>query len=393
MKCSKATQKGNKKMNDQPDLFKSLASLTAKVEQMKNEKKTATTKQPEAEEVENIPSQNSTIVYKQLELFPEDKRQACNAMIRGALFSAIQGGNRKMLNKETLPTQKGIEIKFSGLQLNQDDNDTYMQLAYITAQSKKSPDEFIKIPANAILKGLGRGTSGKEHAQLKSEIDHLFTASMFIRANGYYMRGRLIDVTFEDETIPVTKRYIIFRLNKETLPFFQDDNFTLIDWNKRLKLGQKGLAKWLQLYFDSNTNQYPVSVEWLREHSRSETKELWKFRQNLKKALDALVEVGFITAWRIDAGDLVHIEKLHTRSQQRHINSTSKPVLPAPTQASLAIMQELNSRTIEQFRRLYPNKCPHTCNADFASWLEGKDAPQNYDGAFLGFAKKWAFKR
>jgi hypothetical protein len=31
---------------------------------------------------------------------------------------------------------------------------------------------------------------------------------MFIRANGYYMRGRLIDVTIEDEKISLTKRYI-----------------------------------------------------------------------------------------------------------------------------------------------------------------------------------------
>jgi hypothetical protein len=386
MKCSKATQKGNKKMNEQPDLFKSLERINARVAQMKSEKQP---EPPKPQAVEIIPLQQAPIVQNQLELFPEDKRQACNAMIRGALFSAVQGENRKLFDAKILPTQNGITIKFSGWQLNQSDHDVLLQIQHLAS---KPYGETVDIPANAILRGLGRGTGKSQHEQLKKEITRLSLAGVQIKAEGIYFVGGLIDMALQDERKPLHKRHWTIRLTRELEPLFTGSQFTLVDWDKRLKLGQKDLAKWLQLYFDSNVNQYPVSVEWIKEKSGSETKELWHFRTNLKKALDALVEAGFLTAWRIDAGDLVHIEKPYTRSQQRHINSTSKPALPAPTQASLAIMQGLDSRTIEQFRRLYPNKCPHTCNADFACWLEGKDAPQNYDNAFLGFAKKWAFK-
>lgn len=49
----------------------------------------------------------------------------------------------------------------------------------------------------------------------------------------------------------------------------------------------------------------------------------------------------------------------------------------------------LTEHTTEQFREIYPRLNVYACKSAFDAWLDGKDAPKNYQKAFLGFAKKW----
>jgi hypothetical protein len=203
--------------------------------------------------------------------------------------------------------------------------------------------------------------------------------------SGYYV-GHLVESAYQDTRKPPEKRHWKIQLNKNLKSLFDANQFTLIDWEKRKTLKRKDLARWLQLYFDSNVNQYPISVIWLKEESGSTTKELWKFRENLKKALEALITAEFIIAWRIDEADLVHIEKIYSKSQQRHVSKGEVVAsLPAPTSRE----KHLEAKTIEQFRRLYPRFDPYACKGDFDVFLMDKEAPKTYDGAFIGFAKKW----
>ena len=51
----------------------------------------------------------------QLPLWPEATRGAPNAVLRSALFAAIQGkGRRWLMSEELLATQQGITIRFTG---------------------------------------------------------------------------------------------------------------------------------------------------------------------------------------------------------------------------------------------------------------------------------------
>ncbi len=66
---------------------------------------------------------------------------------------------------------------------------------------------------------------------------------------------------------------------------------------------------------------------------------------------------------------------------------TSFPIVPdVPAQA-----RRLHYKTIEKFKTLYPRKDFYACEADFRYWLDTSEVeqPNNYDAAFLGFAKKW----
>jgi hypothetical protein len=313
-----------------------------------------------------------------------------NVAARAALFAAIPGEDRELLEKAVLASQDGIQIIFTGRQLNQDDHDVFMELVF--RGNHKPLGELVEVPANAILTGLGRGTGKSQHEQLKNEMHRLVTATINLKANGINFIGHFLESALQDETLPPHQRHWKYRLNPEMAGLFDCAQFSLIDWEQRKSLKQKDLARWFHLYIISHAAPFPVSVAFLHKISGSRTKELWKFRQNLKLALEALKEAGIITAWEIDPkSDLVSIERLASVTQLRHLARNARP---AAGQAEPPVAPSgdsyLQTTTIETFRQLYPRLDPYACKSDFDVFLSGKTYPKNYDSAFLGFAKKWA---
>jgi hypothetical protein len=78
----------------------------------------------------------------------------------------------------------------------------------------------------------------------------------------------------------------------------------LIDLEQRKALPE-GIATKLHSYWSSHREPYPVKVETLQKLCASEC-ELRFFRRELKKALNALVAVGFLENWGIES-DLVAV--------------------------------------------------------------------------------------
>ena len=93
-------------------LDKALDSLeqTRKAQQAKN--KIAPTPQKPAEII-------------QFPLWPEPARGVQNSALRGSLFAAIQGKDRRAMERKLLVVQQGIEIRFTGWQLDQADMDVW----------------------------------------------------------------------------------------------------------------------------------------------------------------------------------------------------------------------------------------------------------------------------
>jgi hypothetical protein len=97
--------------------------------------------------------------------------------------------------------------------------------------------------------------------------------------------------------------------------------WTAIDWQQRQELRGKPLALWLHGYYATHAKPLPVKVETLRNLSGSKTAALFKFRQQLRKALGELKAIGAIASWQIDAADLVTVDRgdAITASQRRHL--------------------------------------------------------------------------
>jgi hypothetical protein len=118
-------------------------------------------------------------------------------------------------------------------------------------------------------------------------------------------------------------RHWIYRLDPELKPLYGDITHTLIDWEKRLALKGKDLARWVQLYMATHAKPYPVKVDTLRQLSGSRAKALRNFRAQLRLALDDLIANEDIVDWRIEMpDDLVFVDrgKATSKSQRRRLD-------------------------------------------------------------------------
>jgi hypothetical protein len=96
---------------------------------------------------------------------PSPPKRRRNVIARSALFAAIKSKDRRQMKKEIVASQDGVEISFSGEQLNQDDHDNFMQLVKLA--SARPLGQAVVVPANAILRALGRSTGKTQHEQLR----------------------------------------------------------------------------------------------------------------------------------------------------------------------------------------------------------------------------------
>src|SRR5215475_5225571 len=117
----------------------------------------------------------------QFPLFPEATRPVSNDMARSALFSCVQGKDRRFIKDVLLATVADREIRFDGEQLNQDDHDLLMQMVFM-AQNKPL-GSWVMVPSYAILQALGRQIGGKQYRELRADILRLARAMVIIRNN------------------------------------------------------------------------------------------------------------------------------------------------------------------------------------------------------------------
>src|SRR4029453_15440846 len=233
----------------------------------------------------------------QFPLFPHETRPVSNDMARSALFSCVQGKDRRFIKDVLLATVADREIRFTGEQLNQDDHDLLMQMVFMAKH--KPLGSWVMVPAYGILQALGRQIGGKQYRELRTQIARLAAAMVIIRnteTKREMFGHHLIAKAEQDEKT----RHWIYRLDPDLRALYGDITHTLIDWDQRLALKGKDLARWLQLYIASHAKPYPVKGATLRHLSGSRAKALKHFRSKLRSALDDLVDNDDIERWEIE---------------------------------------------------------------------------------------------
>ena len=265
------------------------------------------------------PEQPSTAKIIQFPLFPDATRPVSNDMARSALFSCVQGKDRRFIKDTLLATVADKEIRFTGEQLNQDDHDLLMQMVFMAQH--KPLGSWVMVPAYGMLQALGRQIGGKQYRELRADIARL-TAAMVIIRNTETKREvfghHLIAKAEQDEQT----RHWMYRLDPDLRALYGDMTHTLIDWDQRLALKGKDLARWLQRYIASHAKPYPVKVATLRDLSGSRAKALKNFRGKLRLALDDLVNNDDIERWEIQMPqDLLFVDRgtAISASQKRHL--------------------------------------------------------------------------
>jgi hypothetical protein len=252
----------------------------------------------------------------QLPLWPEPKRGAPNAVLRGALFAAVHK-DRRYMDRELLAAQRGVTIRFTGKQLDQADLDVWEQALHLArTQALGTRCRFTE---KGFLKALDRqsGKSGREW--LRSVFARLAGAVVELTQDGRTYGGTLLEF-YRDEDTGRT----VLEINPKLAPFFGPTRWTQIDWEQRQRLRAKPLALWLHGFYASHAAPHALSVEYLHKLSGSRTKQLKHFKQNLSRALRDIEAVGAIRSFEI-RDDLVHVRTAPSKSQRKHLAARRPP--------------------------------------------------------------------
>jgi hypothetical protein len=253
----------------------------------------------------------ATVPQMTLDLWPNAMRGVPNAILRSALFSVMK--ERPAVTRELLAAVENVEIIFTGIRLNQKDLDYFQELLHL--QRLQPLGQPIRFTARSLLKSMGLSAGKYQYDELKDVIARLGANKTEIRVNKKNVFGRsLIEKFDRDEE---TQEYVVL-LSPLLLNMF-DAGYTQVDGAQRQALGKNMLAKALHGLYSTHASPYPVKVETIRQLTGSGTKDLFKFRQQLRAALAALQDVGAILEWKVDSRDLVHVKRVPSLSQQRHL--------------------------------------------------------------------------
>ncbi len=229
-----------------------------------------------------------------------------NGMLRSGLFSLYRKDIRTHLEREEIASLAGVEIRYTGKAMNQEDLTVYASL--ISLQSNNT-GEIFSSSLYKILTDIGKRNSGQNRRDLIDTIIRLRGAVVEITQGEQRYIGGLIDRANINE---ITGKWEI-TIDPKIAVLFRDDQYTRIHWNLRLSLRKKPLAMWLHGFFSSHKKPYPIKASTIQNLCKSRSSSQRNFRNiTLPKALSEISRVsralGKEFQWEIEGG-LVRILK------------------------------------------------------------------------------------
>jgi len=244
----------------------------------------------------------------QLDLWGDDQRGSPNALLRSALFRAIQS-SRPASEWVKIPifSQDGFLIVYSGPELTQYYFSIWLQAAEtIKALPLGGLHAFAP---HAFLRGMGvTAEGGHNYDHLAESLTRLTKAHIHLKRGKSEFAGTLLSVFKRDQQ---TGSFAI-RFSPEMLDLFTITGYTRLDWEERKRLNGKAIALSLHSYYSSHDSPYPVTVEFLYDLCGSRIKAMRSFRQKLKQAFLDLADAteGRLTAtWEDDKVSVTNTRK------------------------------------------------------------------------------------
>ncbi len=237
-------------------------------------------------------------VAQKLPPFPgEDVSLLPNCLARTPLFAPIRAGQRTMHDHVRLASPEGVDVRFTGKQLDMADQDVFMlALKWARGVDVNAP---IRCHRAEFLRTLGWEPSKKTGAfgnsaykWLDESFDRLTSAKLSIETMRYKARLVLVCSWVEDTNTGEWE----FTLDGKILALFQTNEFSFIDLAKRRRIATRvDLAKWLQSYAASHKRGWHrISVDKLREWCGYGS-PIRKFREAIHDALQELERVGIVS--------------------------------------------------------------------------------------------------
>lgn len=216
----------------------------------------------------------------QLSLWPDNARAIPESFVACALFAAIQGKHSTAQKRARLASINGITVIYTGQRLTQVHADVWQGIMHLARQQGEGA--IVRFSASQLLRLIGRHTGKTQHEQLKVLIAQLCGAVVEIQHDDVQRRffGSLLPRGAADDA----EGMYCVEISRE-LARVLSDGIGLVDWGVRMKLRNKPLALWLQLYFSRFTKPAPVAQLHALSGSGASLKE---FRRHLAAALNEL---------------------------------------------------------------------------------------------------------
>ena len=235
--------------------------------------------------------------------FEEALRAMPNNINRSSLFAPIARGRRKVHTGAVLVSRIDSILEYWGEQLDEADADIVLQLMY---EARRAPlGEPIKVNRAAFLRAMGRSTGKHDYEWLHRRLKSLMMSTLIIEAkrpdgSRKYQIGKseafhiLQGFGYDEETEVYT-----FTLDPRWRTLFGGSEYALIDWDKRLEIGQD-MAKALQRLVTTSAD--PVqryALDWLKAKMQYNS-PMRKFKESLTAAMEELARLGIIAGGRIE---------------------------------------------------------------------------------------------
>jgi hypothetical protein len=252
----------------------------------------------------------------QMPIWPEEHRGLPSGFARTALFTANKDGSRKMLNNFKVPGMAGISIVYMGEELRQDDLSVVMALVHLARGSSLS--NAIRTTTYTLLKTLGWSINSREYDHLRECLTRIkaneikldmeggskfFAGSIIQRYAGSLLGTSAVDAVGAGENYD-----LLIWLEPSFARLFVGTSHTRVNWEQRKRLGGKSaLALWLHTFLSSHEKPYAISVAKYYELSGSKSSNMSEFRSRLEKAMNKLIEVGFLESWVYKENNVIQV--------------------------------------------------------------------------------------
>ena len=245
----------------------------------------------------------------------DENRAVPNPFVRSGLFSVKNSKNedRGYLDKLVLPSLSNYRIEYSGRELQQDDLSVWLFLINL---AKNQPiADCVYFTGYQIVTDLSWTLNSKSYLRAKQCIERLKVTGLEISsvspesgAKEQAYSGSLIREYSWDARDGTNNPRWMVRFEPKISLLFLEDTTTFASWEIRKRIGSRHtVAQWLHYYFESHKKPFPISVRKVHELSRSGD-TVSSFRNTVKRALDKLVEVGFLTEYAIENDKIIVIQ-------------------------------------------------------------------------------------
>lgn len=238
-----------------------------------------------------------------LPVWSESRRGAPAAAFRSALFPATPRKTREAVKDLDVYGVGDVVVRFTGDRFDQTDLTVYLEILH----RMRNATEAV-FNAHEMLQALGQSTGKANYDWLDSVIQRLITGKVQIIAPDYRYTGHLVECLFEERKI---KRYTA-SLNPQFSRVFRIA-WTSLDAEQRRELASP-TAMALHAYYSSHKDPGRHRRETLCEVAGIIGKNRY---QSLRKALDELVRIRFLSEWSEDPPGGITVKLIHRDSVQR----------------------------------------------------------------------------